>query len=85
MIIRRWVCRFDFPCTEAWPHMSYSGCYSEIVGYRCEGCDLMVDSYMAPDAKRWFFTRRNQCWCPRHIPAWVEGWRASQKAAPDPE
>lgn len=27
----------------------------------------------------WFTQKDGQVWCPKHVPDWVEGWRAEQR------
>lgn len=34
-------------------------------------------------ADDWFHQRNGDSWCPKHIPVWVESWRA-KKAEPKP-
>ena len=81
MIIRRWRCDFDYKCTPERPHGCSAPCWWDFVGFRCDepGCDAEIGSRIGPEARAWFFQRNGRCWCPRHIPAWVPGWRDRQE------
>jgi len=34
---------------------------------------------MKAEREGWFFQKDGTCWCPKHVPEWVEEWRAKRR------
>jgi hypothetical protein len=54
-----------------------------LTGCDADGCEATVPGHKfghikAQQEQGWFFERNGNAWCPKHHPAWVEGWRKKQ-------
>jgi hypothetical protein len=49
------------------------------------GCDATFKDHhwghIEAGNKGWFFQKNGDRWCPRHVPDWVEGWRAQRSGS----
>lgn len=60
-----------------------SGQYRAPDGYcHAEGCEANYRAHQwgttKAAAEGWFFQKDGTAWCPEHVPAWVEQWRAEK-------
>lgn len=82
MRLTEWVCTLEYSkCTPEKPHLIYTGCGEEFAGWKCDhpGCDEILHHLGEPGAGTWMVKKNGESWCPRHLPAWVAGWRTKRR------